>query len=314
MTVPPGATEPSRPISGGAETFHSGYVAVLGVPNAGKSTLVNALTGRKVAGVSSKAQTTRRRILGIRDEPGYQFVFVDTPGFGEGQQKLGELMTRTATVAAREADVILYVIDATRPESGNAMKRLLKGNTHPAILVVNKSDAVPKPALLPLMERYGTFSEFREIVPLSALREDGTAMLLGLVRALLPVGPRWYDAASALRAEPESALVQEVIQERMFERLHQEIPYGCAAQVESMEREGNLLRIEAVILVERNSHKPIMIGAGGSMIKQVGTEARLELERTLGCKVYLSLRVKVEEDWRDREAVLSDLGYTAKPD
>jgi len=292
-----------------SKPFHSGYVAVLGVPNAGKSTLVNALTGRKVAGVSSKAQTTRRRILGIRDEPGCQMVFVDTPGFGAVEHKLGEMMSTTALAAAKDADVVLYVLDATRPESGAAMKKLLAGNTHPALLIVNKVDAVPKPALLPLLERFGKMSEFKELVPVSALTQDGVDLVLKLVRDLLPEGPRWYDETSTERVSPVTGLVQEIIQEKLFERMHQEIPYGCAVQVENVEQDGGLLRIDAVILAERESHKPLLIGARGSMIKEVGTEARLELEKVLGKKVYLALRVKVEEGWRDRDAVLADLGY-----
>ncbi len=302
-------SDPVPAASGGPDGFRSGYVAVLGVPNAGKSTLVNALTGRKVAGVSSKAQTTRRKILGIRDEPGFQMVFVDTPGFGEVQHKLGEMMSRNALAAAKEADVVVYVVDATRPEPGSALKKLLAGNTKPALLVLNKADAVPKPALLPLLERFAPMAAFAELVPVSALTGDGVDLLLGLIRSRLPEGPRWYDATAAERVAPVAGLVQEVVQEKLFERMHQEIPYGCAVQVESLEQDGGLLRIEAVILAERESHKPILIGAGGAMVKAVGTEARLELEKALGTKVFLALRVKVEEGWRDRDAVLADLGY-----
>jgi len=288
----------------------SGFVAVLGVPNVGKSTLVNILTGHKVSGVSSKPQTTRRRILGVRTEPGCQIIFVDTPGYCESRNRLGELMGRTVMSAARESDIILYVVDAVKPESEEGLTKLLGRTKVPVLLVVNKIDLVPKPELLPLLERLNGLLTFKELVPISALHADGTSLLLDLIRQQLPEGPTWYDGGSAAPvADP--ALVQEVIQEKLFAQLHQEVPYGCAVLVEQVEREESLLRVEAMIVTERESHKPILIGGGGSRLKTIGTQARLELERLLGVKVFLKLWVKVEEDWRNREAVLADLGYVS---
>ena len=290
--------------------FKSGFVAVLGAPNAGKSSLVNLFCGRKVSGVSSKPQTTRRRVLGVRTDDSSQVVFVDTPGFGPTDRRLGDFMDQAARAAARETDVILYVVDAARPESGDQLRTLLRGVRTPALLALNKADLVPKPALLPLLEKFSGLGTFAELVPVSAAERDGTENLLALIRERLPEGKPAYGPESG-PADDRTVreLVQEVVQEKLFDRVHQEIPYGCAVLVEEVVREGRLLRVSAVVITERESHKPILIGKGGEMLRAVGTRARRELERLLGGKVFLKLWVKVEEDWRDRESVLSDLGY-----
>lgn len=290
--------------------FKCGFVAVVGAPNAGKSTLVNLFCGRKVSGVSAKPQTTRRRVLGVRSEEGAQFVFVDTPGYGRTEERLGELMGRAARAAARETDVILCVVDAVRPESGEEMKALLRGARGPALLAVNKTDAVAKPGLLPLLERFSRMAAFAEVVPVSARDADGTDVLLRLIRERLPEGPPAFDSGPAGGDDRAvAALVQEVVQEKLFDRVHREIPYGCAVMVEGVEREGGLIRVSATVITEREAHKPILIGKGGEMLRAVGTGARRELERQLQAKVFLKLWVKVEEDWRNREAILNDLGY-----
>ena len=282
---------------------------MLGVPNAGKSTLVNLFCGRKVAGVSPRPQTTRRRILGVRTEPGCQMVFVDTPGYCQATNRMGIRMREGAVEAARESDVVLYVVDAGAPESGDAMRELLAQSRAPKLLALNKIDLLPKPALLPLLGRFNAMEKFEELVPVSALDADGTSLLLDLFRCRLPEGPALFDETSAGGGPADRAVVQEVIQEKLFSRVHQEVPYACAVLVDEMEREGNLLRVSATIIAERESHKPIVIGAGGSMLKAIGTEARRELEEILGCRVFLKLWVKVEKDWRDRGSVLTDLGY-----
>lgn len=291
--------------------FRSGFVAVLGVPNVGKSTLVNRLVGRKVSGVSSRPQTTRRRIMGVRTEPSCQMVFMDTPGYAPPQGMLGEHMNRTAVGAAREADVILMVVEAGRTETSEGLEPLVRGKASPIFLVINKIDLVPKPSLLPILEKIGKSStEYAEIVPVSALQDDGIVLLLDLIRKRLPEGPAWFDGeTTANRTDEIGALVQEVVQEKLFSRTHQEIPYNSAVQVETVEEDGGMLRVEGAILVEKDGHKGIVIGEGGRMIKAIGTDARQELEKMLGRKLFLGLRVKVEKGWRDREAVLADLGY-----
>ncbi len=292
----------------------SGFVAVVGLPNVGKSTLVNALTGRKVAGVSAKPQTTRRRILGVRTELRTQFIFVDTPGLSPGTTKLADWMGKTAAAATREADVILLVLDAEHPTDGGETGKLLKARPEgkPIFLILNKIDNVNKPVLLPLMERFHAAKQYAEIVPISALNGDGVELLPDLIRPHLPEGPAWFTEGEA-EAAPDAALVQEIVQERLFSKMHQEIPYGCAVMVDTCTMDGEMLRADATILVDRDSHKGMVIGKGGSMIKMVGTEARMELERVLLKKVALKLNVKVEPGWRDREAVLSDLGYRQDP-
>lgn len=287
----------------------SGFVAVVGLPNVGKSTLVNVLVGHKVAGVSAKPQTTRRRILGVRSEPGCQVIFVDTPGTGAFHTRLGELMGRTARAAVREADIILYVIDATQPELGEGLEKRLRDVKAPVVLALNKIDRVSKDSLLPLLQRLNEMKKFEELVPISATKEDGTGRLLDLIKARLPQGPPWYEQSATERQQADQVLVQEVIQEKLFSSVHQEIPYSCGVLIEQMEQDGGLLRIEATIVTERESHKPILIGERGSRLKEIGTEARKELERLLKTKVFLKLWVRIEKDWRNRDALLADLGY-----
>jgi len=290
----------------------SGFVAVLGLPNVGKSTLVNALTGHKVAGVSSKPQTTRRRILGIRTEPGCQMVFVDTPGLAKAEGTLGEFMGRTAVSSARDADVILYVVDARNPEDDSRLRQVLSDPKAPVLLILNKVDVVPKAELLPVMEQYGKDGRYAEIVPISARAGDGVDLVRRLVRDRLPYGPKWFETVGEGPKVPEPPLVQEIVQEHLFRRVHQEVPYGCGVLVESIREDRGLVRIQAMILVERDSHKGIVIGAKGSMLKTVGTESRLELEALSGYRVFLGLQVKVEPDWRNRISILGDMGYKSE--
>jgi GTP-binding protein Era len=288
----------------------AGFVAVLGAPNVGKSSLVNALTGRKVAGVSPRPQTTRRRILGVRTESDCQAVLVDTPGCGEAVNRMGEIMRGAASAAARESDVLLYVIDASRGGNDDTMKSLLSRTRVPVLLAINKIDLVAKTDLLPLLERLETGSVFEELVPVSAKDGDGVGLLFNLIKKRLPEGPRLFDEAVGGRRMLSPGLVQEVVQEKLFSRLWQEVPYGCAVLVESAELDGDLARISAVIITERESHKPILIGAGGSMLKEIGSAARVDLESLLGLKVFLKLLVKVEKDWRNRESLLGELGIS----
>jgi GTP-binding protein Era len=289
----------------------SGFIAVLGVPNVGKSTLVNRLCGRKVAGTSPKPQTTRRRIMGIRNEPECQAIFIDTPGITQVRSLLDEHMSKTATASAKDADILMPVVDATEPMRLPRMEELGIMSGRPAILVINKADLVAKPSLLPIMQEYAKNPVYTEIVPVSALHDDGMEVVLDLVRKHLPEGPKWFDDGTAGEPTDLAPLIQEVVQEKLFLSMRQEIPYGCAVLMDTVEKTGNLVRAEGVIMVDRDSQKGMVIGEKGSRIKELGTEARLELEKMLGCKVFLGLRVKVEEGWRDREGILVDLGYTS---
>jgi len=289
----------------------SGFIAVLGVPNVGKSTLVNRLCGRKVSGTSPKPQTTRRRIMGIRNEPECQAIFIDTPGITQIRSLLDEHMSRTASSSARDADILMPVVDATEPMRLPRMEELGIKSGRPVIMVINKADLVPKPSLLPIMQKYAEDPVNTEIVPVSALHDDGMDVVLDLVRKHLPEGPKWFDDGAAGEPKDLAPLIQEVVQEKLFLTMRQEIPYGCAVLIDTVEKEGNLVRAEGVIMVDRDSQKGMVIGEKGSRIKELGTEARMELEKMLGCKVYLGLRVKVEENWRDREGILVDLGYTS---
>lgn len=240
-------------------------------------------------------------------EPGCQMVFVDTPGYAPARNLLGEMMAGGAVASAREADLIVYVIDSADPEPGDGMKRLLGRQEQPKILALNKIDLVAKDALLPLIDKFSKQDIFREIVPISAIKEDGTDRLLGIIRAVLPPGPSWYG--SQTEAMPDSWLIQEIVQEKIFRLLHKEVPYGCGVLVQDIEREGQIIRIRANILVERDSHRPIVIGEKARTLKKIGTDSRLELEKLLGSKVHLELWVKVDQEWRDRESRLSELGY-----
>jgi len=287
--------------------FRSGYIAVLGPPNVGKSSLVNRLTGKKVSGVSPRPQTTRRRLLGIRTEETCQMVFVDTPGYSKSNNMLGEMMNRAATATAGGSDLVLYLVDAAAPEDGTTLKALLKGLQAPVFLVINKVDIVDKPSLLPMMEKFGAMADFKHLVPISALRSDGTDLLADLIRECLPPGPKWFEGGN--ESMDISVIIQEIVQEKLFSQVRQEVPYGCAVRVETTERSPALLRIEAVIIAERESHKGIIIGKGAQRLKSIGTAARMELEKALGCHIFLGLRVKVEEDWRNRESLLTGLGY-----
>jgi len=291
--------------------FHSGFIAILGVPNVGKSTLVNRLTGRKVAGVSPRPQTTRRRIMGVRTEKECQMIFMDTPGYAPPQGLLGDHMNKMVLGAAREADVIMLVVEAVHPETAAGLEPLIRDKKAPVFLVINKIDLVSKPSLLPILEGINSGQKrYDEVIPVSALKDDGIELILDLVRKRLPEGPAWFgDEPTGQRKEDVGPLVQEVVQEKLFSRTRQEVPYGSAVMVESAEDDGKMLRVEAVILVDRDGHKGIVIGEGGRMIKAIGTDARMDLEKMLAKKVFLGIRVKLEEGWRDRESMLAELGY-----
>ncbi len=291
--------------------YRAGYAAVIGRPNVGKSTLVNALVRSKVSIVTAKPQTTRHRILGIATGPGAQIIFVDTPGLHRDAGKaVNRLMNRTAASALADADVVLFVIDATRwsPDDDAVLARLA-GARAPVIAVLNKIDKVePKEKLLATLARLSSRYAFAELVPVAAIRGTNIDTLRALIPAYLPPSPPLFpehmvsDRGPAFRAA-------EVIREKLMMTLHQELPYGISVQVERYEEAGAGLEIDAVIWVERDSQKGIVVGKGGQQLKRAGRAARLELREATGMPVHLELWVRVRENWADNEADLQALGF-----
>ena len=289
----------------------TGYAALVGRPNAGKSTLLNRIIGEKVAIVSDKPQTTRNRILAVKNYETGQVVFVDTPGIHRPLHRLNVRMVDAAVDTLREVDVVVLVFDAsTRPGHGDEyVSNLLQHLKVPAILVLNKIDLVAKSKLLPLMEQVQRWHEFAAIVPVSAATGDGVEHLEQVLLEHLPEGEPGFPA-DYLTDQPERALVAETVREKVLQHTRAELPFSTAVVVDEFDEEerDRLLRLYCTIFVETESQKPIIIGRGGGMIKQIGTEARLDLEKFFGTKVFLDLRVKVNPDWRDNDRVLDDIG------
>jgi len=290
----------------------SGFVAIVGRPNVGKSTLLNRLLGQKVAIVSPKPQTTRNRITGIRTRPESQIVYVDTPGLHQPRGKLGEFMAATVAQALEEVDGVVLVAEATeRPIAlDESALGALREVTAPVLLALNKIDLVPdKRRLLPLIEAYTSRFPFREVVPIAAADGSGVDRLEGAILALLAPGPAFYPPEQ-VTDQPETFFVAETIREKIFLLTRQEIPYATAVRVEELaERDGGRLYIRAAIFVEQPSQKAIVIGEGGAMLKRIGQAARRELEAFFGVPVYLDLWVQVRRHWRRDAAALRELGY-----
>jgi GTP-binding protein Era len=288
--------------------FRSGFISVIGRPNVGKSTLLNALLGEKIAITSSKPQTTRNRILGIVNQPGAQFVFIDTPGIHKPMHKMNEVMVRTALQASQEVDVILMLVEAGEQPGGGdrfIIETLSEVKT-PVFLLINKVDLVKKEALLPLIQEYGRLYAFAEIIPVSALKND-LGGLIGTILKRLPPGPMYFPD-DQLTDQPERFIVSEMIREKVFELTKDEVPYSSAVVIEEMKEEPEITRIHAVIYVERDSQKGILIGKGGGMLKKIGTLARLDAEKLLGMKIFLKLFVKVKKGWREDDRMLKNFG------
>lgn len=289
----------------------SGFVALVGRPNAGKSTLLNRLVGQKLAIVSDKPQTTRNRIRGVRNFPEGQVVFVDTPGLHRPLYRLNVRMVDAALDALREVDVVAAVVDAAeRPGAGDRyLMDILRKLQKPKVLALNKVDLVAKEQLLPLIARYSETVGFDDVVPISAQTGDNVPRLEAVLLAHLPEGEPFYDE-DYLTDQPERFFVAELVREQVLQHTRAELPFATAVVVDRFEEadENGLLRFYCTILVERESQKPIVVGRGGAMIKTIGTSARHELERFFGARVYLDLRVKVRADWREDERVLDELG------
>ncbi|KFE70118.1 GTPase Era [Hyalangium minutum] len=310
-----------------SKTYRSGFAALIGRPNVGKSTLLNELTGEKIAIVSPKPQTTRNRILGVVTRPEGQVAFIDTPGIHQAKGELNRYMVETALQAAEEVDLVLFVIEppgGEKPEVGPGNRMILERLQRirkPTFLVINKIDSLPKAKLLPLIELFRNEFPFAEVVPISAREGDGVDRLFQVVLQHLPEGEKIFDE-EMLTDQQERTLVSEYIREQVLRHCRQEIPYSAAVLVEvfdESEREplpgtpegqlAGLIRIAASIYVERDSQKAIIIGKQGQMLKTIGTDARKAIQRLLGAHVYLSLRVRVEPRWSERREGLKKLGY-----
>lgn len=291
-------------------TFKAGFAAILGRPNAGKSTLVNRLVGQKVAIVSPKPQTTRNRIQGIVNREDAQIVLIDTPGIHKPENELGRQMMEEVRQALQALDVLLLIVDA-KAEFGGGDRFALEMVKHaraPAILLLNKVDAMAKERLLPLIERYSKEHEFAEMIPISALTGDGLEIVLNEVVKRLPENPPYFPP-DQYTDQPERFLAGEIVREKAIAASRQEVPYAIAVLVDGFAESAKLTRIRATIYVERDGQKGILIGKGGAMLKKIGTEARLELEELLGAKIFLELYVKVQQDWRDRPALVRQLDW-----
>ena len=290
--------------------FRSGFVAVVGRPNAGKSTLVNRLVGQKIAIVTSKPQTTRNRIQGIVTKPQGQIVFIDTPGLHEADSALGRQMMQEVAAALEGIDVLLLMVDASRmhPHADDLLLEKAKRFRGKTILALNKVDRLPKPKLLPLIDAFRKAFDFAAILPISALKGAGCEDLIDEILKQLPEGEPYFPE-DQVTDQPERFLAAEIIREKAIQVMYHEVPYALAVVVEKYEETPKLLRIEAVMNVERDSQKKILIGHKGEMLKKIGTEARKELEAILSSKIYLGLFVKVTPDWRENPQKVRELDW-----
>ncbi len=291
----------------------SGFVAICGRPNAGKSTLLNHLVGEKVAIVSNKPQTTRTKILGVHSEEDLQLVLIDTPGIHKPHNKLGQRMEKYIYTATRDVDVLIYVVDCNiKPEEREAEKAALSGLKTadiPVILAVNKIDTKKRPELLPILNDLQSIYDFADIVPISAQKSENLDELTARLKELLPEGPRFFPD-DVITDQPERQIAAEFIREKTLRLLNREVPHGIAVEIERMQQKKNgTYEILAAIYCEKQSHKGIIIGKGGEKLKQIGSRAREDLERFLDAKVYLELWVRVKEDWRNKESFMTDIGF-----
>lgn len=289
----------------------SGFVAIVGRPNVGKSTLLNRIVGQKIAIMSEKAQTTRNKIQGVYTTPEAQLIFIDTPGIHKPRHRLGDFMVETAYSAIREVDAVLFMIaaDQKRGKGDDFIIERLKDSHSPVYLVINKIDKVHPDDLLGIIEDYRQQMDFKEIIPISATEGNNFDTLMTTLVDQMPEGPQYFPD-DQITDHPEYFIVSELIREKVLLLTRDEVPHSVAVVVDSMKRnENDKVHIQATIIVERDSQKGIIIGKGGKMLKDIGTKARRDIETLLGDKVYLELWVKVQKDWRDKQTYLTDYGY-----
>lgn len=293
------------------ENYKSGFVAVIGRPNVGKSTLINSLIGQKIAIMSDKPQTTRNKILCVLTQEDAQILFIDTPGIHKPKHKLGEYMVHVAENTLKEVDVIMFVVDATEDIGAGELYILerLQATNKPVILVVNKVDQVSKQKILPIISRYTDRYDFIGAVPISAKEKVNLDILVDEIKRHLVEGPQYYPE-DMVTDQPERMVVAELIREKVLHLTREEIPHAIAVEIEEMTtRHNEDVYIRATIYVERDSQKGIVIGAKGALLKEIGALARTDIENLLGSKVFLDLWVKVKKDWRNRDSILRGLGY-----
>lgn len=293
--------------------FKSGYVAIIGAPNVGKSTLLNRFLGQKTAIVSPRPQTTRNRILGILTQPEYQIIFLDTPGIHKAKNVLGEFMVKAAVDTLREVDVVLLTVDAGLHPFGNDTALVIEKLHNiptPVILAINKIDLIKKETLLPLIAQYKDIYDFKAIIPISALTGEGVDVLLANILSHIPAGVPYYPS-DMITDQPERFVAAEIIREKIFLLTGQEIPYATAVIIDEFKEnaEKQIISISATIYVEKDSQKGIVIGKGGSLLKKIGEAARKEIEVMAGAKVFLRLWVKVRKGWVKNPEIMKQLGY-----
>ena len=298
-----------------AEKFYSGFVSIVGRPNVGKSTLMNRLIGEKIAIISNKPQNTRNKIQSILTKDNYQIVFIDTPGIHRPRHKLGEYMVKSAETTLNEVDAVLMLIEpADRVlESDRLIIEKLARVKSPVILVINKVDTADKERVFKVIDNYRQLYNFSEIVPISALEGTNTDELLETIKKYLPEGPQYFPA-DMITDQPERQIASEIIREKALRLMQEEIPHGIAVEISEMKKrpEGNLVDVRATIYCEKDSHKGIIIGKHGAMLKKIGSNARTDIERLLGSPIYLELWVKVKKDWRDSDFLLKNFGYDSR--
>lgn len=293
--------------------FKSGFVTIVGRPNVGKSTLLNKFAGEKISIISNKPQTTRNTIKTIITDEQSQIVFIDTPGIHKPQNRLGEYMVNAAESSLNEVDIVLFLVDASDKEPGAGevfIVEQLKNLKTPVFLVINKIDLVKKEKLLSIIDQYSRLMNFKEIIPVSAINDEGTDVILKEIVKLLPEGPKYFPD-DVLTDQPEKAIVAELIREKILNLINEEVPHGIGVEVISFkERQGReLIDIQATIYCEKETHKGILIGKEGKMLKKIGMLSREEAEKLLGVKINLQLWVKVKPDWRNSDNMLKTLGY-----
>ncbi len=295
----------------------SGFVTVVGRPNAGKSTLINKFIGEKVAITSPKPQTTRTNLRAIVNGKGYQLIFIDTPGIHTPKTKLGEYMVESAVSGMESVDAIVYMLDAEASQKGIAqgdmeiVEKLKKIKNTPVFLAVNKVDAVPKESILGMIKELTDLMEFKDVVPVSALKNDGVKILLNEVLKVIPEGPKYYDD-DIITDSTVKEICTEIIREKILRFTNEEVPHGTGIEIiifKEPAKQGATCHIEANIYCEKNSHKGILIGKEGSMLKRIGSASRYDMEKLIGSKVNLKLWVKVKDDWRNSPGMLKELGY-----
>lgn len=293
--------------------YKAGFVALIGRPNVGKSTLMNCLIGQKIAITSNKPQTTRNRIQTVYTSDEGQIVFLDTPGIHKAKNRLGEYMVKVANKTILEVDLILWLVEASDyvGKSDSEIAKQLASVKTPIILVVNKIDTVKKDDLFGIIDAYRNLCDFAEIVPVSALKSSNTDTLISQIFKYMPCGMPFYDE-DTITDQPERQIVAELVREKALKCLNDEIPHGIAVTIESMKYKKDIVDIEATIICERDSHKGIIIGKGGAMIKKIGSAARYEIEELLEQHVNLKLWIKVKKDWRDSDLLLKNYGYDKK--